>query len=65
MSENEFFHEINVTELRDGITSLHGIHENVKFCHCPLLHIAALVPKGCIASGNTLYTYTLLALEQQ
>ena len=21
-----FFHEINVTELRDGITSLHGIH---------------------------------------
>ena len=28
MSENEFFHEINVTELRDGITSLPGIHEN-------------------------------------
>ena len=28
ISENEFFHEINVTELRDGITSLHGIHEN-------------------------------------
>ena len=26
ISENEFFHEINVTELRDGITSLHGIH---------------------------------------
>ena len=26
MSENEFFPEINVTELRDGITSLHGIH---------------------------------------
>ena len=23
-----FFHEINVTELRDGITSLHGIHED-------------------------------------
>ena len=22
-----FFQEINVTELRDGITSLHGIHE--------------------------------------
>ena len=22
-----FFHEINVTELRDGMTSLHGIHE--------------------------------------
>ena len=22
-----FFHEINVTELRDGITSLHGIHD--------------------------------------
>ena len=26
ISENEFFHEINVTELRDGITGLHGIH---------------------------------------
>ena len=23
-----FFYEINVTELRDGITSLHGIHAN-------------------------------------
>ena len=29
MSENEFFPEINVTELRDGITSLHGIHVNI------------------------------------
>ena len=27
ISENEFFHEINVTELRDGITSSHGIHD--------------------------------------
>ena len=26
ISENEFFHEINVTELHDVITSLHGIH---------------------------------------
>ena len=30
-SENEFFHEVNVTELRDGITSLHGIHELIIF----------------------------------
>ena len=26
ISENEFFMKLNVTELRDGITSLHGIH---------------------------------------
>ena len=27
ISEIEFFHKIKVTELRDGITSLRGIHE--------------------------------------
>ena len=27
-----FFHEINVTELRDGITSLHGMHEKHQTC---------------------------------
>ena len=29
ISENEFFHGINVMELHDGITSLLGIHVNM------------------------------------
>ena len=40
MSKNEFFHKINVTELRDGITSLRGIHEQIHiYLHCNLIRM--------------------------
>ena len=51
ISENEFFPEINVTELRDGITSLHGIHVKLlkKFCAISILSVSPVKDVTCIS----------------
>ena len=55
-----FFHQINVTELCDGITSLHGIHEYLNCSNTAQLKVQELTNKKIV---NPCENYAYLSTD--